>query len=79
MRVGKDVGINNGKIAGVFCFTSNGVHNVSERAREVLRIDVNWINSLCNCGESGGKLEGIPDEWDDNVRRWWDDWVNRCD
>ena len=79
MRVGKDVGINNGKIAGVFCFTSNCVHNVSERAREVLRIDVNWINSLCDCCESGRELEGVPNEWDDNVRRWWDVWVNGCD
>ena len=79
MCVGKDVGINDGKIAGIFCFTSNDVHNVGKRARKVLGIDVDRINSLCDGCESGGELEGVSDERDDNVCRWWDVRVNGCD
>ena len=47
-------------------------------------VNANWVDSLYNEGESGGKLKGGFDEWNDDVcgwlgssRRWCDQAVCR--
>ena len=42
-----------------------------ERAGEVLWVDVDGVNSLHYCCESGGKLKGVSDEWNDDMCRGW--------
>ena len=63
--------VNDGEVAGVLNFTSDGGDDVRERPGEVLRVDVDGVNSLHYCCESGGKLKGVSDEWNDDVCRGW--------